>query len=190
MSKGPAFRRSHLRFKSPEEASQAATIIKRISSVFEEPLVPVEEFAIMLRLLFTSRLGIFLVYAMFVNLLVGFFLFYVLSALGSFGLIVGGFALIVYVVFPIWTAIVRLRRRTQGSLRIQGRSIVVRGLDWIPIFPTAIEWKSSRVIVLAGRGVKHELTFQTDQDLTQAVTRIRTNFPQIQETLSQTYKQD
>jgi len=190
LSKGPAFRRSHLRFKSPEDASQAATIIKRISSVFEEPLVPVEEFAIMLRLMFTSRYGIFLLYAMFVNLLVGFFLFYVLSALGSFGLIVGGFALIVYVVFPIWTAIVRLRRRTQGSLRIQGRSIVVRGLDWIPIFRTAIEWKSSRVIVLAGRGVKHELTFQTVQDLTQAVTRIRTNFPQIQETLSPTYKQD
>ena len=188
LRKGPAFQRSYLRFKSPEEATQAATIIKRSSSVLEEPLVPVEEFPVQLRLLFTSRYAIFLIYAVLVNLLVGSFLLLILSAFGAFGLVAGTLALVAYAAFPLWAALVRLRRWTQGSLRFQGRSIFVRSLDWTPIFPKLIEWKSSRVIVLGGRGVRYELSFPTDQDLTQAIARIRTAYPQVQEILAETYK--
>src|SRR5436309_12335080 len=37
LSRGLAFRRSYLRFKSPEEASRAASIIKQNSTVLEVP---------------------------------------------------------------------------------------------------------------------------------------------------------
>src|SRR5438034_9011518 len=55
LSRSLAFRRSYLRFKSPEEASLAASIIKRSSSVLEEPLVPVEEFPVEFRLLLSAK---------------------------------------------------------------------------------------------------------------------------------------
>src|SRR5438034_9849280 len=73
--------------------------------------------------------------------------------------------------FPLWIAIARTRRKTHGWLRIHGRSVVVRSLDWIPVFPKLIEWKSPQVIVLSGRGTKYELTFPTTESLTRAVTR-------------------
>jgi hypothetical protein len=188
LRKGPSFQRSYLRFRTPEEAAKAATIIKRNPSVLEEPLVPVEEFPVQLRLLLTGRYVIFLLYAVFVNILVGSFLFLILSAFGMFGTVAGAVALMGYASFPLWAAFVRMRRRTKGWLRIQGRSIVVRSLDWTPIFPKVIEWKSSRIIVLGGRGVKYELSFPTDQDLTQVIARIRTAYPQVQEILAETYK--
>jgi hypothetical protein len=53
-----------------------------------------------------------------------------------------------------------------------------------------MEWKNAKVIILEGTGTKHELSFPTTQDLTQAVTKIRTAFPQVQEILSKTYKQE
>jgi hypothetical protein len=189
LRKGPAFQRSYLRFKSPEEALQAATIVKRNPLVIEEPLVPIEEFPVQVRLLLTVRYAIVLAHGMFLNGLVGLFLFFILSAFGSFGSIVGVGAVIGYAALPLLAALTRMRRSSQGWLRVQGRSIVVRSLDWIPVFPNKIEWKSPSVIVLGGRGVKHELSFPTTQDLTLAVTRIRTAFPQVQEILSQTYNQ-
>jgi len=158
--KGPAFCRSYLRFKSPEEASRAATILKHGSSILEEPLVPVEEFPVQVRLLITARYVVLLDYVAFWNALVGLFLLLVLGSLGTFGLVAGVVALIGYSGLPLWAAIVRARRRTQGWLRIQGRSVVVRSLDWIPVFPKLIEWKSPQVIVLSGRGTKYELTFR------------------------------
>jgi len=190
LGKGPTFCRSCLRFKSPEEASQVATILKRGSSVLEEPLIPVEEFSVQVRLLITARYVVLLVYVAFWNVLVGLFLFLLLGALGTFGLVAGVVALIGYSGLPLWAAIVRARRRTKGWLRVQGRSVVVRSLDWIPVFPKLIEWKSPQVIVLSGRGTKYELTFPTTESLTRAVTRIRTAYPQVQEILAETYKQD
>ncbi len=190
LSRRLAFRRSYLRFKSPEEASQAASIIKQNSSVLEEPWVPVEEFPVQVRLMITARYVVLLAYVAFWNVLVGLFLLLVLGALGTFGLVAGVVALMGYSGFPLWIAIARTRRKTHGWLRIQGRSVVVRSLDWIPVFPKLIEWKSPQVIVLSGRGTKYELTFPTTESLTRAVTRIRTAYPGIQEILAETYKQD
>ena len=189
LSRGLTFRRSYLRFKSTEEASRAASIIKQ-NSVLEVPWVPVEEFPVQVRLMITARYVVLLAYVAFWNVLVGLFLLLVLGALGTFGLVAGVVALMGYSGFPLWIAIARTRRKTHGWLRIQGRSVVVRSLDWIPVFPKLIEWKSPQVIVLSGRGTKYELTFPTTESLTRAVTRIRTAYPGIQEILAETYKQD
>src|SRR5213083_646250 len=65
LSTGLTFRRSYLRFKSPEEASRAASIIKQNSTVLEEPWVPVEEFPVQFRLLFSATYVILQIYALF-----------------------------------------------------------------------------------------------------------------------------
>jgi len=152
LGKGPAFCRSYLGFKSPEEASEAATIIKRGSSILEEPLVPVEEFPVQVRLLITARYVVLPVYVAFWNVLVGLFLFLLLGALGTFGLVAGVVALIGYSGLPLWAAIVRARRRTKGWLRVQGRSVVVRSLDWIPVYPKLLNGKALKSLFSAAEG--------------------------------------
>jgi hypothetical protein len=123
-----------------------------------------------------------------VRLFVGLFFLLVLFQFGPLGLTIGTILLLSYIGLPIWVAFVRARRTTQGWLRFEGRSIIVRGQEWTPLIPKTIEWKNPRVIVLAGRRTKYELSFPTTQDLTQAVTRIRTAFPQVQEILSKAYQ--
>jgi len=84
---------------------------------------------------------------------------------------------------------VRARRTTQGWIRFEAGKIVVRTtIDWTRVVPKLIEWKDAKVIILEGTGTKHELSFPTTQDLTQAVRGIRTAFPQVQEILSKTYE--
>ena len=190
LSRGLAFRRSYLRFKTPEEASLAASIIKRSSSVLEEPLVPVEEFPVEFRLLLSAKYVIALVYVLFVSLAVGLFLLRALGALGNIGFVVGTVVLIVYAGLPLWAMLVKARRTTQGWIRIQGKSITVRSLDWIPVYPETIEWKSPQVIVLRGHGISYELSFLTAESLARAVAKIRTAYPGVQETLAETYRQD
>ena len=186
-----AFRRSHLRFKTPEEASRAASIIKQNSTVLEEPLVPVEEFPVEFRLLLSARYVVALVYVLFVSLAVGLFLLLALGALGNIGLVVGTVVLIVYVGLPFWAMLVKARRSVQGWIRFQGKSITVRSRDFpIPVYPETIEWKSPQVIVLRGRGISYELSFLTSESLTRAVARIRTAYPGVQEILAETYMQD
>jgi hypothetical protein len=178
-----------LRFKSSEEASRVAEIVRHSSSLLEEPLVPVEEFPVQVRLLITGRYAILQFYVLFWRIVVGLFIILVLESFGLFGLGIGILLGVAYIGIPIWTAFVKARRATQGWIRVQGRSIVVRtGMDWTPMFPKVIEWKSPKVIVLRGR-TKYELSFPTAQDLSQTVTKIRTMFPQVQEVLSDTYKQ-
>jgi hypothetical protein len=188
VGKDAKIRRSYLRFKTPEEASRAAMIIKQSSAILEEPLVPVEEFPVYVRPLFSAGYLAVQLTVVFVRLLVGMFFLLVLFHFGLLGLTIGTILLLSYVGLPIWAAFVRTRRTTQGWLRFEGRSIIVRGQEWTPLIPKTIEWKNPRVIVLAGRGTKYELSFPTDQDLTQAVTRIRSAFPQVQEILSKTYQ--
>src|SRR5437867_3984135 len=190
LSRRLAFRRSYLRFKSPEEASRVASIIKQNSSVLEEPWVPVEEFPVQLRLLLSAKYMIALVYIIFVSLGVGLFLVRALGALGNIGLVVGTVVLIVYVGLPFWAMLVKARRSVQGWIRFQGKSITVRSLDWIPVYPETIEWKSPQVIVLRGHGIRYELSFLTAESLTRAITRIRTAYPGVQENLAETYKQN
>ncbi len=188
LTKGPAFQRSYLRFKNTEEAIQAATIIKRNSSVLEEPLVPVEEFPVQVRLLLSANYLTVVLSGLLVRLIITLFILRIAYAFGILGLLVGAIVIIGYVGFPMWVVFGRARRQTQGWIRFEARSIVVRGLEWTPIIPKTIEWKSPRVIVLRGRGTKHELSFPTTKDLTTAVTEIRTAFPQVQEILSKTYQ--
>ena len=180
-----------MRFKSPEQASQAAAIIKRSSRVLEEPLVPVEEFSVQARVLLTARYAIVVIYVLFWNALIGLvFLMGLLTAFGTFGFVVGMEVLAVLVVFAVWLVFVRITRRIPGWIRFEGKSIVVRSdLGWIPILPQVIEWKSPNIIVLGGHGTKYELSFPTAESLTQAVTKIRTAFPQVQEILSETNNQ-
>jgi len=190
LSRRLAFRRSYLRFKTPEEASRAASIIKQNSTVLEEPWVPVAEFPVQFRLLLSARYVVALVYVLFVSLVAGLFLLLALGALGNIGLVVGTMVLIVYAGLPLWAMLVKARRTTQGWIRIQGKSITVRSLDWIPVYPEIIEWKSPQVIVLRGHGISYELSFLTTESLTRAVARIRTAYPGVQENLAETYKQD
>jgi len=86
--------------------------------------------------------------------------------------------------------LVKARRSVQGWIRFQGKSITVRSLDWIPVHPETIEWKSPPFIVLRGRGISYELSFLTSESLTRAVARIRTAYPGVQEILAETYMQD
>src|SRR5205809_4062829 len=177
LSRGLAFRRSYLRFKSPEEASRAASIIKQ-NSVLEVPWVPVEEFPVEFRLLLSARYVVALVYVLFVSLVVGLFLLLALGALGNIGLVAGTVVLIVYVGLPFWAMLVKARRSIQGWIRFQAKYITVRSLDLpIPVYPETIEWKSPQVIVLRGRGISYELSFLTTESLTRAVTRTRTAYP-------------
>ena len=190
VGKDAKIRRSYLRFKTPEEASRVATIIKQNSAVLEEPLVPVEEFPVQVRLLLSPGYLAVQLTVVFVRLVVGLFFLLVLFHFGPLGLTIGTILLLSYVGLPIWAAFVRARRTTQGWIRFEGGQIVVRTtLDWTRVVPKLIQWKSARVIILEGTGTKHELSFPTTQDLTQAVTRIRTAFPQVQEILSQAYNQ-
>jgi len=158
--------------------------------VLEEPLVPVEEFPVEFRLLLSAKYVIALVYVLFVSLAVGLFLLRALGALGNIGFVVGTVVLIVYAGLPLWAMLVKARRTTQGWIRIQGKSITVRSLDWIPVYPETIEWKSPQVIVLRGHGISYELSFLTAESLARAVARIRTAYPAVQETLAGTYRQD
>lgn len=188
VGKDAKIRRSYLRFKTPEEASRASTIIKQNPAILEEPLVPVEEFPVQVRLLMTGRYAILQFYVLFWRFVVGLFIVLVFEFFGVFGLGIGILLAAAYAGIPIWTAFVKARRATQGWIRVQGRSIVVRtSLDWTPMFPKVIEWRSPTIIVLRGR-TKYELSFPTAQDLTQAVTKIRTAFPQVQEVLSKAYQ--
>jgi hypothetical protein len=190
VGKDTKIRRSYLRFKTPEEASRVATIIKQNSAVLEEPLVPVEEFPVQVRLLFSAGYLAVQLTVVFVRLLVGLLFLLVLFHFGPLGLTIGTILLLSYVGLPIWVAFVRARRATQGWIRFEGGKIVVRtALDWTRVVPDSIEWKSSRTIVLGGRAARFDLSFPTDQDLAKAVTSIRTAFPQVQEILSKTYQQ-
>jgi hypothetical protein len=191
VGKDVKIRRSYLRFKTPEEASRAATIIKQSSTILEEPLAQAEEFPLQVRLLFSASYFAVQLTAIFVRLLVGLFFLLVLFHFGPLGLTVGSILLLSYVGLPIWAAFVRARRTTQGWIRFERGKIVVRtALDWTRVVPDSIEWKSSRTIVLGGRAARFQLSFPTDQDLVRAVTRIRTAYPQVQETLSETYNQN
>jgi hypothetical protein len=189
VGKGAKIRRSYLRFKTPGEASRVATIIKQNSAILEEPLVPVEEFPVQVRLLFSAGYLAVQLTAVLVRLVVGLFILLVLFHFGPLGLTIETILLLAYVGLPIWAAFVRARRTTEGWIRLEGGKIVVRTtLDWTRVLPKLIQWKSAKVIILEGTGTKHELSFPSTQDLTQAITRIRSAFPQVQEILSKTYQ--
>lgn len=189
LSRSMAFRRTSLRFKSSEQASLAASIIRRNPRVFEELLVPVEEYSVQVRYLLTAVYVIVQFYVFLFRLfIVGIFLI-ILDEFGTFGLIFGTAIGMFYLGLFFLNLIVKNRRRILGWLRFQGKSVAVRtSVDWIPVRPKIIEGRSPQVIVLSGRGTKIELTFPIPENLTRAVTRIRTAYPRVQEISVSTYK--
>jgi hypothetical protein len=191
LDKDTKLKRTYLRFKTPEDALQAAKTLKQRYAVLEEPLVPVEEFPVQVRFLVTAVYAIVKFYSFLLRLVVVAFFLAITVQFGTLGLTFGIAIGILYFGTFFFSLLVRDRRSVPGWLRIEGRSIAVRStIDWTPVFPKVIEWKSHKVIVLRGRGTKHELSFPTAQDLTQAVTKIRTAYPQVPEILSKTYMQD
>ena len=101
---------------------------------------------------------------------------------GTFGIVLGVVLVIAYIGFPFWVVFVRARRPTQGWLRFEGTSIVVRtSLDWVYVSPKTIEWKTPEAFVLRGPGSKYELSFPTAQEARQTSMKIRTVIPSVQE---------
>jgi hypothetical protein len=186
---GSRFQRSYLRFKNPEQAAQAASIIKRNSSVIEERLVPVEEFPVQVRLLLSGRYVMTQLSAFLVRGIVAAVILIFLGRFGAFGIFLGIALIIVYIGLPFWVVFVRARRPTQGWLRFEGTSIVVRtSLDWVYVSPKTIEWKTPEAFVLRGPGSKYELSFPTAQEASQANMKIRTVNTLVQEVPTEAYR--
>ena len=183
LDKGFTFRHSDLRFKGPEQASLVASIMKQSSMIEEEEaLVPVEEFPVQARLLLSGRYVVIQLSALFIRLIVAGFIFLFLGLFGILGVVAGIAAVISYMGIPAWMVFVKARRTTQGWLRLQGKSVAVRtSMDWAPIIPKVIERRTSTVFVLRGSGTKHELSFASAENATQASLMIRSSRPEVQE---------
>jgi hypothetical protein len=157
--------------------------------VIEERLVPVEEFPVQVRLLLSGGYVLIQLSAFFVRGIVAAVGLIFFGRLGTFGIFLGIALIIVYIGLPFWVVFVRARRPTQGWLRFEGTSIVVRtSSDWVYVSPKTMEWKTPEAFVLRGPGSKYELSFPTAQDARQASMKIRTVVPMIQENPMETYR--
>jgi hypothetical protein len=179
---GSRIHRSYLRFKSPEQAAQAASIIKRNSSVIEERLVPVEEFPVQATLLLSGTYVMIQLLAFLPRGIVAAVILIFFGSFGTFGIFLGVALVIVYIGLPFWVVFVRARRPTPGWLRFEGTSIVVRtSSDWVYVSPKTIEWKTPVSFVLKSQGSKYELLFPTSESAGRASVMLRTAIPMIQE---------
>jgi hypothetical protein len=180
---GSGFGRSNLRFNSPELATQVASVIKSSFSVLDEPLTPVEQLPVQVRLLLHGRYVIVQLPVMLIRLALGTFFLAILSGwFGVTGILLGLALIIVYFGLPFWIVFVRARRPTQGFLRFEGSSIVVlAGWDLRRISPKVIEWRTPEVFVLRGPGVKYEFSFPTSSAANQAIMMIKAKISMIQE---------
>ena len=179
---GSRFQRSHLRFKSPDEASQVASTIRRSFSVLEEPLVPVEEFPVQVRFLISAGYVVLQLYIFLFRLIVAAIILVFSGEFGPFGFAVGIVLVIVYFGLFFWSVFVKLRRRTQGWLRFEGKSIAVRTPDsWAAIFPRTMEWRSSTVFILRGPGTKLEVSLPNNQNTIQITSKMKALRPEIRE---------
>jgi len=171
-----------LRFKSPDEASQVASTIRRSFSVLEEPLVPVEEFPVQVRYLISAGYVVLQLYIFLFRLIVAAIILVFSGAFGPFGFAIGIVLVIVYFGLFFWSVFVKLRRRTHAWLRFEGKSIAVRTPDsWAAIFPRTMEWRSSTVFVLRGPGTKLEISLPNNQNAIQIASRMKAFRPDIRE---------
>ena len=180
LTKSSELQRSFLRFKTAGEASRAASTIRETWLVVEEPLVPVEEIEVQVRVLYS--LGQFVITYMFSFrlVLVGFIVYAILSVFGS-GMLAPTILVSLYVALYVW-ALWEKRKRRKGWLRFEGKSFAVRTeQDWATIVPKAIEWKSTQSFVLKGSGTKVDILLPTEEDAARVVQRIKTSFPEIKE---------
>ena len=156
--------------------------------MIEERLVPVEEFPAQVRLLLSGVYVMIQLLAFLPRALIAAVILIFFGSFGTFGIFLGIALVIVYIGVPFWVVFVRARRPTQGWLRFEGTSIVVRtSSDWVYVSPKTIEWKTPEAFVLRGSGSKYELSFPTTQDASQASMKIRTVIPMIQETRTETH---
>jgi hypothetical protein len=149
--------------------------------VIEERLVPVEEFPVQARLLLSRTYVMIQLLAFLPRGIVAAVILIFFGSFGTFGIFLGVALIIVYIGSPFWVVFVRARRPTQGWLRFEGTSIVVRSSDWVYVSPKTIEWKTPEAFVLRGSGSKYELSFPTSQDANHASMKIRTVDPLVQE---------
>jgi hypothetical protein len=150
--------------------------------VIEERLVPVEEFPVQVRLLLSGSYVMIQLSAFLFRGIVAAVILIFAGRLGTFGIFLGIALIIVYIGLPFWVVFVRARRSTQGWLRFEGTSIVVRtSSDWVYVSPKMIEWKTPEAFVLRGLGTKYMLSFPTAQDASRASMKIRTVIPSVQE---------
>ena len=101
LTKSSELQRSFLRFKTAGEASRAASTIRETWLVVEEPLVPVEEIEVQVRVLYS--LGQFVITYMFSFrlVLVGFIVYAILSVFGS-GMLAPAILVSLYVALYVW----------------------------------------------------------------------------------------
>jgi hypothetical protein len=182
LDKGLTFRRSYLRFKGHEDASQAASILGASSSLTVEALTPVEEFPVHVRFLVSAGYLMLQLYVLLYRLFVAAIVLVILGSFGTIGLILGIALVIGYFGLFFWTVLVKDRRGVEGWLRFEGRSIAVRTrTQWVSIFPKIIEWKSPTVFTIRGLGTKLEITFPANQDATQIASKIKAIHPNSRE---------
>jgi hypothetical protein len=182
LDKRLTFRRSYLRFRSPEDASHAASILSASSSLTVEAPIPVEEFPVQVRFLASGRYVALQSYVLLFRLFVAAFILVFLGALGTIGLMLGIALVVYYLGLFFWTVLVKDRRRTEGWLRFEGESIAVRTRTrWATIFPKIMEWKSPTVFTLRGPGTKLEITLPANQDATQIASKIKAIHPDFRE---------
>jgi hypothetical protein len=182
LDKRLAFRRGYLRFKDPGEASQVASILSASSSLIVEVATPVEEFPVQVRFLVTGGYVMLQLYVLLYRFFVAAIVLAILGSLGTVGLILGVALVIGYLGLFFWTVLVKDRRMTEGWLRFEGKSMVVRTrTQWAAVFPKIIEWKSPIVFTLRGPRTKLEITFPTTQNAFQIASKIKTIHPNLRE---------
>jgi hypothetical protein len=176
------FRRSYLRFKGHEDASQVASVLAANSSLTVEALIPVEEIPVQVRFLASGRYVALQSYVLLFRLFVAAFILVFLGALGTIGLMLGIALVAYYLGLFFWTVVVKDRRRTEGWLRFEGESIAVRTRTrWATIFPKIMEWKNPTVFTLRGPGTKLEITLLANQDAAQIASKIKAINPDFRE---------
>jgi hypothetical protein len=182
LDKSFTFRRSYLRFKGPEDASQVASILSANSSLTVETFTPVEEFPVQIRFLVSARYLALQLYVLLVRLFVAAILLVFLGEFGTIGLIVGIALVTGYLGLFFAAVLVKDRRRREGWIRFEGKSIGARTrTQWAPISPKIIEWKSPTVLFLRGPGTKLEIIVPTNRDATQIVSKIKAIHPNLRE---------
>lgn len=183
LEKRLTFRRSYLRFKGPDDALRVGSILGANSSLTVEALTPLEEFPVQVRFLVSAGYVMLQLYVLLYRVFVAAI---ILSILGAFGNTIGlilGIALVTgYFGLFFWTVLVKDRRKVEGWIRFQGRSIVARTrTQWVSIIPRVIEWKNPTVFTLRGPGTKLEFTLPANQDANRIVSKIKAIHPNSRE---------
>lgn len=170
-----------MRLANPTEAREAASIIKDLPGVVEEPQVPLEEIQVQVRFLLSMgevivQLFVFSVRAFLAGLVIA------ILFSGVVGRLIGIGFVFLYLGLILWALLATRRRKVRGWVRFEAKSLVVRTVTRSrSTTPKVLEWKSVESFVLKGPGSKLEFTFYSGREATNAVVRIKLAFPDIRE---------